>query len=152
MESCKKCLSSIVQYVTWVWKNYFSLVLSSPGLITSPPMLERLDWVFDSPYWIIIFQGSEVPSLSWEGSNHVPYVVNVSSKTAKSTILRFENYWLKHDHFESVLREGWQCSTSGDDPTKRITTKFKNLRAKIRHSQRSINSLASLIFTKKPVL
>jgi hypothetical protein len=55
MESCKKCQSSIVQYVTWVWKNYFSLVLSSPRLITSPPMLERLDWVFDSPYWIINF-------------------------------------------------------------------------------------------------
>jgi hypothetical protein len=49
-----------MQFVILVWKNYLSLVLSSPGLIISLPLLERLDWGFASTSWIINFQGLDV--------------------------------------------------------------------------------------------
>lgn len=63
-----------MQFVILVWKNYLSLVLSSPGLIISLPLLERLDWGFASTSWIINFQGLDVHSLFHEGYDHMPYV------------------------------------------------------------------------------
>jgi hypothetical protein len=38
---------------------------------------------------------------------------------------------MKHDQFESILRDGWESTSTCEDPAKRLTTKFKNLRSKI---------------------
>jgi hypothetical protein len=63
-----------------------------------------------------------------EPSDHVSCVVSINTLIPKSTIFRFENYWMEHEHFLAVVSHGWAVHTAQTDSDKILTAKFKNLR------------------------
>ena len=58
------------------------------------PLLEQLDWFFTSANWISIYPMSQVLPLARTASDHVPCVVDINTTIPRSTIFRFENYWV----------------------------------------------------------
>jgi hypothetical protein len=63
-----------------------------------------------------------------EPSDHVPCLINISTRIPKSNIFRFENYWMEHEQFLNVVSHGWSVPTQQQDAAKILTEKFKNLR------------------------
>lgn len=81
-----------------------------------------------------------------------PCVVSISTSNAKRSTFRFENYWLEHQDFLSIVQHGWVTSHPISNPTKAITAKFKNLRSVLKDWQKTLSSLKIAISNIKLVL
>jgi hypothetical protein len=57
-------------------------------------LLEKLDWVFTSSNWTMIFPNTKACALSHATSDHVPYVTQMETMMHKSNLFRFENFWI----------------------------------------------------------
>jgi hypothetical protein len=68
------------------------------------PLLEKLDWVFTSASWTISYPSSFVYPMVKPTSDHVPCVIAFESNIPRSPIFRFENYWLHHSSFKSLVQ------------------------------------------------
>jgi hypothetical protein len=68
------------------------------------PLLERLDWFFTSNAWTSFLPDTSVKGLARDNSDHTPCVITTSTKVPKPHIFIFENYWLEHAEFMSVLQ------------------------------------------------
>jgi hypothetical protein len=120
----------------------------------SSPLMERLDWFFTSASWTISYPDSSVSSLSMEPSDHVPCVVNINTSIPRTSIFRFENYWMEHEHFFAVVAHGWAVPTVQTDSAKILSAKFKNLRRVLKAWQSQISNLKANIANVKsmPIL
>jgi hypothetical protein len=65
------------------------------------PLLERLDWFFDSIPWITTYPGLTVSTLSRDISDHHPCLISVNTNISQSKVFKIENYWLLHDECQS---------------------------------------------------
>jgi endonuclease/exonuclease/phosphatase family metal-dependent hydrolase len=61
------------------------------------PLLQRLDWFFTSTCWTFNYTNTSAVALNMEPSDHVPCLINISTRIPKSNIFRFENYWMEHE-------------------------------------------------------
>jgi exonuclease III len=116
------------------------------------PLLERLDWFFTSTSWTISYPNTYAYPLTMETSDHVPCAISVSTKIPKSFIFRFENYWLQHPGFISVVQQHWTAPSHLIDTAKILTAKFKNLRAALKVWKASLSNLKVAIDNVKLVL
>jgi hypothetical protein len=87
-----------------------------------------------------------------EPSDHVPCVVSINTSIPKSSIFRFENYWMDHEHFLAVVAHGWAVHTAQTDSAKILTAKFKNLRRVLKAWQSQLSNLKANIANVKSVL
>jgi hypothetical protein len=92
------------------------------------PLLEKLDWVFTSASWSISYPSSFFYPMVKPTSNYVPCVIAFESNIPRSPIFRFENYWLHHSSFKSIVQNAWNIPVNYSDSAKKINAKFKNLR------------------------
>lgn len=71
------------------------------------PLLERLDWFFTSPSWMMNYPNCCVTTLSMETSDHVPCLISINTSIPKGHLFRFENYWLTHEDFMAQVQGAW---------------------------------------------
>lgn len=71
------------------------------------PLLERLDWFLTSPSWTLSYPNTFAYPLTMETSDHVPCAISVPTKIPKGSVFRFENHWLEHSDFLSVVQQHW---------------------------------------------
>lgn len=116
------------------------------------PLLERLDWFFTSASWTISYPTTVAYSLVNETSDHVPCVISISTSIPKHSLFRFENYWLQHLDFFTVVEQAWNIQPSSSDAAKVLTSKFKSLRVALKHWKRSLSNLKVTISNIKSVL
>jgi hypothetical protein len=116
------------------------------------PLLERLDWFFASISWIISYLGSVVSTLSWDTSDHHPCLVSMKMDILKSSVFRFENYWLRHEKFLPVMQHGWSIQAQPHNKAKKLMAKFKNLRRVLRCWYANTSNLVKNIKNKKLLL
>lgn len=115
-------------------------------------LLQRLDWFFTSSSWIFKYPNTCASILSRDSSDHNPCVISISNSMPAPQVFRFENYWLHHDQFHSVMQRGWNYEPPFTDKAKVIGAKFKNLRRELRSWKSSLPSLAKVIQSTKEVL
>jgi len=65
----------------------------------STPTLERLDRAFINLAWDEMFPSTLLSSLTRSTSDHVPLQVEISTFIPKSTLFRFENFWVQNAGF-----------------------------------------------------
>jgi len=102
--------------------------------------------------WTIKYPNSWVKTLVMETSDHWPCVIEMSTAIPKARIFKFENHWLSHDQFISVVVQGWASPQVQLDPTKVIIAKFKNLRRVLKAWNASLPRLDLVIDNVKLVL
>jgi len=85
-------------------------------------------------------------------SDHWPCVIEIDTKIPRARVFRFENHRLSHDEFVSTAVEGWSTNQIVNDPAKRLTAKFKNLRRVLKSWNASLPRLALVIERIKMIL
>jgi hypothetical protein len=100
------------------------------------PLLETLDCFFTSSSWTINYPATVVYPLVKPILDHVPCVVSIETKIHKAKKFRFENYWLNHSDFKSVVQAAWNIPVDFSDSAKRVNGKFKNLRRSLSCGQK----------------
>jgi len=98
------------------------------GLINSSPLLERLDWFFSSQAWTLRYPLTVAHSLVVETSDHWPCIVEVKTTIPKGKVFRFENFWMSHPEFLTLVTSSWNAPYPQQDAAKLLTAKFKALR------------------------
>jgi len=83
-----------------------------------PLLLDRLDWFFTSNSWTAKFLNTVVRTLVMETSDHWPCVVEINTSIPQPKLFRFENHWLSHEEFISVVVNEWQASGHLLDPAR----------------------------------
>jgi hypothetical protein len=91
-------------------------------------LLEKLDCVFTLATWSLSYPNIKVIPLSQPISDHIPYVVQVSSQVPRSQNIRFENFWTNFDGFTDTVDLHWHSTPFYGNSTKTISVKFKQLR------------------------
>lgn len=109
------------------------------------PLLERLDWVFSSAPWTLVFPNTIVVPLRRNILDHVSCVVKIDTQIPKSPIFRFENYWFDIAGSYEIVSMVWALDPGFDDPTKCISFKIKMLRKKLLNWSKNLSKLNSLL-------
>src|SRR3954467_8697990 len=91
-------------------------------------LLEQLDWFFTSANCISCYPVSQVLPLAKTASDHIPYVVSISTSIPKVKIFRFENYWVEQAGFLDCVSQSWEIPSHKNHITAIIMDKLKRLR------------------------
>ena len=152
--------------VTILKMYLFNEAISALGLVELPlkgrrftwsnkqlsPLLERLDWFLTSALWTVTYPNIFASSVVNETSDHTPCVITILTAIPKTSIFRFENYWMEHEEFMPLVQHTWASSVNETDMAKVITAKFKNLRRVLKDWQRNLSNLKLAIENVKLVL
>jgi hypothetical protein len=66
-------------------------------------------------------------------------------KSQKQKKVRFENYWLNHSTFQSVVQAAWNILVEYSDSAKKVNGKFKNLRRSLKLWAKNLPCLKKVI-------
>ncbi|XP_058759303.1 uncharacterized protein LOC131632583 [Vicia villosa] len=89
---------------------------------------ERLDHALATPSWLELFPSVKLNNLIATHSDHSPILLSCEPALQRPRYyaFRFENYWLKEEDIEEVVRFGWQ-QESHCDVTHQISSCAKEL-------------------------
>jgi hypothetical protein len=105
------------------------------------PLLERLDWFFTSSSWTPSYPSTFGYPLVKPTSDHVPCVIAIGTKIPRAKVFRFENLWLEHSDFKTIVQSIWNIPVGFTDSAKRINAKFKNLRRGLKFWAKNLRCL-----------
>ena len=71
------------------------------------PLLERLDWFLTSALWTVTYPNIFASSVVNETFDHTTCVITISTAIPKTSIFRFENYWMEHEEFMPLVQHTW---------------------------------------------
>lgn len=111
----------------------------------TPPLLERLDWVFTSCNWDLSFPSTSCKTLTMEVSDHCPLVISISTNLPKAHTFIFENFWILRPGFQALIADNWPIDASHVDKAQSISRKFKRQRATLRAWNSSFSNLKTTI-------
>ncbi|GAA0163765.1 hypothetical protein LIER_39655 [Lithospermum erythrorhizon] len=98
----------------------------------------RLDRVLCDSSFLSAFPVISVRHLVKTNSDHAPLLINIQSSTARvKCSFRFQNMWLKHPNFISVVTAAWNQEFYGD-PFYTICCKLKALKFSLKEWNRDI--------------
>jgi hypothetical protein len=109
------------------------------------PLLEQLDWFFTSPNWTLQYPNTEVLPVAQITSDHIPCRIAVSTKIPRSTIFRFENFWVEHEGFLDTILNSWRSLSTNENSARNISSKLKRLRANLKSWSKNLLNLSLLI-------
>lgn len=87
-----------------------------------------------------------------ETSDHVPCIVTISTSIPMKRVFIFENFWMEHSDFLSIVQQGWVALAHISNPARVLTAKFKNLRKVLKAWHKTISNLKLLIQNVKLTL
>jgi hypothetical protein len=116
------------------------------------PLWEKLDWCFVTHDWVSQFPGTMARTLERDVSDHVPWIIEIKTSVPKPHIFHFENYWMLHDNFLSVMQDTWNQPIHQPYPAKRLMAKFKRAREVLTHWQKQLPKLAHTIANTKLII
>jgi hypothetical protein len=109
------------------------------------PLLVKLDWVLTSSTWALSFPETSVQPLSRPISDHIRFVINISTKISKASTFRFKNYWIEHTDFLQVVDLHWNSTPYYADAAETLSQKFKQVRAGLRSWSKKFSNISKLL-------
>lgn len=85
-------------------------------------------------------------------SDHTPCAISASTKIPKGSLFLFENHWMEHSQFFSIVQQHWTAPSYIFYAAKSLTARFKNLRSALKTWKASISNLKEAIANVKLVL
>lgn len=116
------------------------------------PLLEKLDWVFTTSSWTLSFPDTMVKVLGRPLSDHSPFVIKIGTSIPRSSLFRFENYWLNFPDFKEVVSLHWNTSPYFANAAQTVNAKFKQVRSGLKRWSRELSKLSKLINNSNFVL
>lgn len=84
------------------------------------PTLERIDRVFVSTDWEILFPACFPRALLSTVSDHCPLLLSTTFRFGAKKSFRFKSFWVKIEGFSEVVQTTWQCPHNIQDQLRRI--------------------------------
>jgi hypothetical protein len=116
------------------------------------PLLEKLYWVFTSSSWALSYPDTSVQVLGRPISDHCPFLIKIGTHIPKSSVFRFENYWLQFSDFLSVVDLHWNTSPYFANAAQTLNAKFKQVRAGLRAWSKNLSKISKLINNRNFVI
>jgi hypothetical protein len=116
------------------------------------PLLVKLDWVFTSSGWTLTFPATFVQPLSKPLSDYIPFVLHIGSKIPKSSMFKFENFWVDHPGFLDTVSLHGNNSPVFANAAKNLSSKLKHVRAGLKSWSKNLSNLNKLIYNCRWVL
>jgi hypothetical protein len=92
------------------------------------PTLERLDRAFINLSWDTAFPNSNLSSRTRRTSDHVPLIAQIATHIPKTTLFKFENYWVQCKDFQRTIVSAWYCRNHYSDPSAALAAQLKQCR------------------------
>ena len=138
----------------WVW-----LAHDSPGVTTN--LMGEITWIWldrgvATSSWSQLFQTIRVHHLPGSLSDHCPLWINLDDENVRfykrNRPFRFEEVWLKDEHYKGVIKNAWESIASGS-PMDRLTCKVDACRTHLQTWNRvSFGNSRSLLSQKRKLL
>jgi len=87
-----------------------------------------------------------------ETSDHWPCIVEVKTAIPKGKVFRFENFWMSHPEFLTLVTSSWNAPYPQQDAAKLLTAKFKALRNNLKRWQAQLSNMKKTIANVKLVI
>jgi len=87
-----------------------------------------------------------------ETSDHWPCIVEVKTAIPKGKVFRFENFWMSHPEFLTLVTSSWNAPYPQQDAAKLLTAKFKALRNNLKRWQAQLFNMKKTIANVKLVI
>lgn len=104
------------------------------------PILARLDRCFVNLKWDVFFPNTSLTSLTRAASDHVPLLLQATTRIPKSQVFRFENAWLHHLPFKGMISNAIDVPASGST-NKNFVRMLKRCRNVCRYWAKSVRSV-----------
>lgn len=144
----------------------FNEIISNAGLVEIPlkgrnftwsnmqeqPLLQQLDWVFTSTAWTLKFPHTMVTATSKYISDHAPCQISIETSVPKSSIFRFENFWVEVPGFFDIVQHCWSIPVRGSNQAIILNARLKKLRRGLKAWSKRLSNLNSLISNSNEVL
>lgn len=117
------------------------------------PTLVKMDRVFASADWLLLYPACFLRPLPSKASDHCPMLLSTVYRFEPKKSFRFESFWSKIEGFSNVVQAAWQCPQNINDPFRRIDWLLKNTaRALQRWSQCQLGNICQQIKWAKELL
>jgi hypothetical protein len=87
------------------------------------------------------FPDTKVMPLYRPISDHIPYVVQISTKVPKPQVFRFENYWINFEGFSDIVSLHWHTTPFFGNSARTLSAKFKQLRRGLKAWSQNLSNL-----------
>lgn len=84
------------------------------------PTLERIDRVFITMNWEILFPDCFLRDLPSIASDHCPLLLSSVFCFGAKKFFQFESFWTKLPGFEQAVQDAWRCDPAIYDPLRRL--------------------------------
>lgn len=91
-------------------------------------------------------------TLSRNTLDHVPCLITIRTHVPKANVFRFENFWMKYQHFDQIMQHAWTVPANHPDVAKRIVAKLKTSRKILKEWSKQLLGLAKTIMYTKQVI
>ena len=78
-------------------------------------------------------------------SDHIPYKIIISTNIPGANMFHFENFYVEQDDFLNIVLDCWNITPTLNDAARNISSKFKALRASLKHWSKHLSNLGLLI-------
>jgi hypothetical protein len=117
------------------------------------PTLERIDRLFISVEWDMLFPGHELMSLPSLCSNHAPLLLCTNSSSAARKRFLFRSFWPSFPGFKEIMERDWRCPLRDASPFCQLDWLLRNSTRMLKSwSDHTIGNIRGQLEAAKEVL
>ena len=100
------------------------------------PVLTKIDHVFFSDEWDLIFPDTHLQAIGSACSDHAPLLLQGYVNAPRKTSFKFEEFWMRMPGFKETVAEAWNKHIQDTDPIRRIHIKLSRMAKALKKWQR----------------
>jgi hypothetical protein len=121
--------------------------------VQSGPMLTKIDHVFFSNDWDMLFPDAHLQAITPACSDHAPLFLQGMVNTTRKPCFKFEEFWLCLEGFKEAVLEVWNKQLQAIDPIRRFHIKLSRTAMTLNKWQRTcIRDLRKKIAMAKDII
>ena len=117
------------------------------------PVLTRIDHVFFSDEWDLLFPDAHLQAITSACSDHAPLFMQGSVANTRKPSFKFEEFWLRMPGFKDTVSVAWNKHIQATDPIRRFHTKLSRTAKALKQWQRqSVGDIRKQLAVGKEII
>jgi exonuclease III len=117
------------------------------------PVLTKIDHVFHSDDWDVLFPNAHLQAIPSASSDHAPLFLQGDAAEPRKPSFKFEAFWIRQPGFKETVASAWNKHVRTSDPVRRIHIKLSRTAKALKKWQRqNVGILKSQIALAKEII
>jgi hypothetical protein len=117
------------------------------------PVLVKLDRVFCSVDWELLFPNVLLQSTASQDSDHCPLILGLRDNNSGRRRFHFESFWTKLEGFQDIVLAAWNSFESAPCPFKSLEMKLQGTTKRLQAwSEKQVRHVKSQLALAKEIL